>query len=127
MSKVRFLLDKLSESGTTLDDFDLKAVAKSLTDFCKSELGVSAKITTKAESGRRGAYLEVSSDDISSQTKIKLFKSLTIGSGTTGVSDEVLQVNLQYNFTSFSGGNNSLDIGVLWFNRDGSIKEKRIK
>lgn len=127
MSKVRSLLDKLSESGATLNDFDLKAVAKTITDFCKSELGVSAKVNTKVGSGRGGSYLEVSSDDITSQTKIKLFKSLSIGSSITGVFDDVLQVNLQYNFTTFSGGSNSLDIGVLWINRDGSIKEKRVK
>lgn len=127
MSQAASLLSKISEANVTLDNFDLKAVAKSLTNLCKSELKVNVQLETKIGTGRGGSYLSVSSNDINSQVGIKLFKSLTIEASQTYVSDGVLQVNLQYKFTSLTGGSNGLDIGVVWLNQDGSIKEKSMK
>lgn len=127
MSQASSLLNKLSEAGATLDDFDIQAVAKTLTDLCKSELKASVKIESKVENARGKSYLSVTSNELASQTGIKLFKSLKIEASQTYVSDGVLQINLQYKFTSLTGGSNGLDIGVVWLNQDGSIKEKSIK
>jgi len=110
----------------------MKVATKNLSAAVSKAIGL--PVTLKLSLANRGGkpYIQVTSPDLASKVKVKIFKKLTvIDDGGNVAPDPVDKVlcyftRLDYRWEHYGGGSNGLGIGVFQLNQEGIIIGQRI-